>query len=258
MKKLKLIALVVLVAMLATSAFAVRAPKSAVKGSAHDFMNGMPTTLPYGSTTYNTDGSWHAAGYALCSFCHIAHKFGSAPTGPGYLLWNHSLSTKTSYGVYSSDALATSDIADLGTTASLTTSNLCLSCHDGTVAVNSFYEDIQNATYTGNIPTATKFVDAAAQVSDLTKQHPINFTYPQGTAASNVGLLVPASLSSVDGNGNVPLYNGKMQCDTCHDPHAGPAFTDPASGKPNHLFFRPFPATAAQTATGSFCVYCHT
>src|SRR5215831_11407341 len=74
------------------TAFAARAPKSAVFGSAHDF---------------KTTGAFSPGGasYSLCNFCHIAHKFGSAPTGPGYLLWNHTLSNVASYGVYTSDSM---------------------------------------------------------------------------------------------------------------------------------------------------------
>jgi hypothetical protein len=87
-------------------------------------------------------------------------------------------------------------------------------------------------------------------VRDLTKQHPVNFTYPDATTAASIGIQPAADLNSVDGNGNVPLFSGRMQCATCHDPHAGPS-----SGA--HLFFRAFPSTPAQTLTGSSCVYCH-
>ena len=51
------------------TAFAARAPKSAVFGSAHDFKTQLG-----------------GASYTLCNFCHVAHKFGSAPTDPDYLL----------------------------------------------------------------------------------------------------------------------------------------------------------------------------
>jgi hypothetical protein len=84
---------------------------------------------------------------------------------------------------------------------------------------------------------------------DLTKQHPVNFTYPDATTAAAIGIQPAADVNSIDGSGNVPLFQGKMQCATCHDPHAGPSVS--------HLFFRVFPSTPAQTTTGSFCVYCH-
>jgi hypothetical protein len=217
----------ILAAVLCTSfaANAARAPKSAVFGSPHDF-----------KTAYG------GASYSLCNYCHIAHKFGSAPTGPGYLLWNHTLSSVSSYGVYTSDSMRSTP-ADLG--GQMTVSNLCLSCHDGTVAINSWYES-PSFSYTG--PT-TAMMPEDHTARDLTKQHPINFTYPDATTAAAIGLQPAADQNSIDGNGNVPLFSGRMQCATCHDAHAGPTVS--------HLFFRAFPSTPAQTTTGSFCVYCH-
>ena len=47
--------------------------------------------------------------YALCNYCHVAHKFaadaqfgGLGANGAGVLLWNNTLSAATSYTVYSS------------------------------------------------------------------------------------------------------------------------------------------------------------
>jgi len=211
------------------TAFAARAPKSAVFGSAHDFKTQLG-----------------GASYTLCNFCHVAHKFGSAPTGPGYLLWNHTLSSVASYGVYTSDSMRSTP-TDVG--GQLVVSNLCLSCHDGTVAINSWYEG-QAAANFQPLPQNTLFMPGDTTVRDLTKQHPVNFVYPDATTAAAIGIQPAADLNSVDGNGNVPLFNGRMQCATCHDPHAGPS-----SGA--HLFFRAFPSTPAQTLTGSSCVYCH-
>ena len=234
MKRMKTIALVVvLVLCVALSAYASRAPKSAVFGSAHDFK----TTGEY---------SPGGASYTLCNFCHIAHKFGSAPTGPSYLLWNHTLSNVSSYGVYTSESMSSTP-TELG--GQLTVSNLCLSCHDGTVAVNSWYEVVAGKNFQP-LPTGTLFMAEDHTVRDLSKQHPVNFVYPDATTAANIGILPAANTSSIDGNGNGPLFGGRMQCATCHDAHAGPS-----SGA--HLFFRTFPSTPAQTTTGSFCVYCH-
>lgn len=218
-----------MVCMVFSAAYAARAPKSAVYGSAHDFKTQLG-----------------GASYTLCNFCHVAHKFGSAPTGPGYLLWNHTLSNVASYGVYTSDSMRSTP-TDLG--SQMVVSNLCLSCHDGTVAINSWYE-VQAGANFQPLPTGTTFMAADTTVRDLTKQHPVNFVYPDSTTAAAIGIQNAADAFSVDGNGNVPLFAGRMQCATCHDPHAGPS-----SGA--HLFFRTFPSTPAQTLTGTSCVYCH-
>jgi len=233
MKFLKYVFLVTLgMLVLASAGFAQRVPKSDIKSSKHDFMAGT-----------NITSTWTAASWEMCNFCHIAHKFGSAPTGPSYLLWNHTLSSVSSYGTYTSDSMVNNP-TDLG--GQMTVSNLCLSCHDGTVAIASWYETQIDNTYAPLSSADVMMSDTT--VRDLTKQHPINFAYPDSTTATNIGLRAAVDTKSVDGAGLVPLYNNKMQCATCHDPHAGKA----------DLFFRPFPATTEVTATGSFCVYCHT
>lgn len=200
-----------------------KAPKSAIVDSAHDLRT-----------------PFQSASYTLCSFCHVAHKTGAAPAGPGYLLWNHTLSSVTTYGVYQSDSMKATDLTDLG--GQTTVSNLCLSCHDGTVAVNSFYEGVGNASFTGDITEGNYFMPGAATIRDLSKTHPVNFTY-NATVANEAGMLVPASSGSVDAAGEIPLFNSKMQCATCHDPHNG------ASG----IFEQNFPTQSS----GSFCTYCH-
>lgn len=201
-----------------------KAGKSAIANSAHDLRS-----------TFNS------ASFTLCSFCHVAHKTGDAPVGPGPLLWNHTTSSVASYGVYQSDSFngLQTDIADVA--GQNVVSNLCLSCHDGTVAINSFYEAVLGANFQP-IPQGTTFMPQDTRIRDLSKTHPINFTY-NATLAQKAGMLVPNSTASVDAANEIPLFSGKMQCATCHDPHNG------NSG----IFLRSFPTQAS----GSFCTYCH-
>ncbi|HLK33756.1 MAG TPA: hypothetical protein VKT29_11740 [Terriglobales bacterium] len=221
MRTAKTLGLVMLVmALTATMSFA-KVGKSAIVGGRHD----LRTELSGSS-------------YALCNYCHIAHKFSNvtAPPTAGPLLWNHTLSSKTSYGVYTSSSFSgyNTDITDLGSVATPTVSNLCLSCHDGTVAIDSWYSAVRASQNTVMMP-------ADRTVTDLTQQHPINFSYTTALATA-AGLRAPASTTSVDGAGEIPLFQGKMQCATCHDPHN-------ASG----IMTQAFPT---QTS-GTFCTYCH-
>jgi hypothetical protein len=218
MRVVKVVILLVLAVLLASYGISAKAKKASIAGSSHDLRPMFGT-----------------ASYTLCNYCHIVHKTGPAPTSPGPWLWNHTLSSVASYGVYSSptfDPLGT-DIADLG--GASTQSNLCLSCHDGTVALESAYSPVAP----GPGPT---YVGGPFTIRDLSKTHPVNFTY-DGNLATAASLQVPNSSSSVDAAGEVPLWAGKMQCGTCHDPHNG-------AGGP---FLRSFP----HQASGSSCNYCH-
>jgi len=230
MRTVKLVVATLALLMLSTFAWA-KAPKSAIVNSAHDFRT-----------------SLSGASFTLCNFCHVAHKTAAVkyPSNIGPLLWNHTLSAVTSYGVYSSpgfNGLGT-DVSDVGAlnAGAYTITNLCLGCHDGTVGINSWYEPVTSSSFS-NIPSSPAiFVPNTATIKDLTNTHPINFTY-NAALATAAHILTPASTTSVDGTGEVPLYAGKMQCGTCHDPHNG------ASG----IFERNFPTQAS----GSFCTYCH-
>ena len=233
MKTTRTIGLVMLILVLATSmSFAARPSKQLIVNSLHDLR-----------------GTLGGASFTLCNFCHVAHKTVADvyPSYVGPLLWNHTLSKVTSYGVYTSGTFAAygTDIADLGTLngAGYSTSNLCLSCHDGTIAVDSWYAPVTGKSYLP-LPGNTFFMPTDTQIKDLTNTHPVNFTYYNAPWLSAAGVLAPANSSSVDGAGVIPLENGKMQCWTCHDAHNG------ASG----IFEQNFPAQAS----GSFCTYCHT
>lgn len=224
MKVVRFAVLLLLTLVLVVSTTLAKSPKSAIIGSAHDLRS-----------TFN------GASFTACSFCHVAHKTGDAPVGPGALLWNHTMSSVTSYGVYQSDSFngLQTDISDVA--GKDVVSSLCLSCHDGTVAINSWYEPVTGANFQP-LPMGTTFMPQDTRIRDLTKTHPVNFTY-SAALAQKAGMLVPNSTTSVDAAGEVPLFGGKMQCATCHDPHNG------TSG----IFVQSFPAQSS----GTFCTYCH-
>jgi len=234
-------------------------------------------------------GAIHASGTEseVCYFCHAPHQSlntsdATVTTGPNTQapLWNHYLSSVASYGVYSSTSFNNlgTDIADLGGAAagSAAVSNLCLSCHDGTVGVNVLYHGqfgqgspamscngtnvpanspclVPDAVLIGNPATVT----GTKSLADL---HPINFTYDATLAGKTVDLITPVANTTGIGGASrmgVPGSNGtflplfqtasggtfKMQCATCHDAH---------NGVPGD---RPF---LRDTTTGSkLCLDCH-
>ncbi len=153
----------------------------------------------------------------ICIFCHTPHQ---AIKNDNIPLWNHALSSTASYGVYTSptfDGYTTA--SELGGTnaATAAVSNLCLSCHDGTIAINAL-NNPSNAT--GGNPTMTGTA-AGGEIpagpsnigADLTDDHPVNFRYDAALYAVDGSLHDPAGLTGVR------LFNGYVQCASCHDPH---------------------------------------
>ena len=154
----------------------------------------------------------------VCIFCHTPHQKTIIATP----LWNKTLSAQATYGVYASGSL-NATLAEVGGGSSV--SNLCLSCHDGTVAVNSLDNKSGSANPlmgTGVELDATGKIGATRESmigTSLTNDHPINFTYDAALVTLDGGLATPNSASYVDAAHKVPLYGGKLQCATCHNPH---------------------------------------
>lgn len=151
----------------------------------------------------------------ICVFCHTPHQ-----ANPATPLWNHGASA-AGYTTYTSTTMQASPGSPSGISA------LCLSCHDGTVAVNNLVNPPNdlgaNPTMgSGNELNASFQIDtgnAAYVGTDLTNDHPISFTY-DGTLATNDGNLnTPTSTDFVDAGSTVPLFGGSLECASCHDPH---------------------------------------
>lgn len=180
----------------------------------------LSTSKPASATIYGDQTE-------ICIFCHTPHD---AIKNANIPLWNHKLSTTTLYGVYTSPTMTATDGADIGgasltgtdITANAAVSNLCLSCHDGTVAINSFnnpsnLEALPNMTGTtaGKLPVGNSNLG-----TDLTNDHPVNFTYDNTLAGLDGSLHLPGLTGTGAALANgVKLYNGKVQCASCHDPH---------------------------------------
>lgn len=143
----------------------------------------------------------------LCKFCHTPHLAQAVTGAP---LWNHQ-TTVASYTMYSSSTFqAASTQSQPGPT-----SKLCLSCHDGTVANDSFANGgvLQSGTH---MMTTTNRVGFGAS---LTGDHPIAFTYDSALVGLDNTLVTPVSASYVDAGKLIPLYSSKMECASCHATH---------------------------------------
>jgi predicted CXXCH cytochrome family protein len=189
--------------------------KLAIVNSKHDFRATSSATI---RSTSQQDA---------CIFCHTPHN-----SDPGPYLWNQKLST-TNFSTYTSSTLQ-SNVAPI---QSQDVSKLCLSCHDGTIALgdtvnNGLVPFVQGSSYTlplnspANLATARGFAD----------DHPFGFV---PTLSAEIKTPAPDGPVRLDGT-------GKVQCTSCHDPHRENA--DSTVGK--------FLVTSNESS--AICLACHT
>jgi predicted CXXCH cytochrome family protein len=137
----------------------------------------------------------------VCIFCHTPHN--ASPIQP---LWNRHMPV-TTYTVYSSNSLDALPGQPTGS------SKLCLSCHDGTVALGSVVSQNQPIMIAGGITTLPK--GSTNLGTDLSDDHPVSFRYDTLLASQDTNLADPGLLPQ-----NVPLDRAQeMQCTSCHDAH---------------------------------------
>jgi len=133
-----------------------------------------------------------------CLFCHTPHT-SYVDVEP---LWNHTLSGQT-YNTYTSSTYGSG-----AQTPSAGVSKVCLSCHDGTVALGQTVSQ-------GLIPTTGNMSPGAMLGTDMTNDHPFGMTpVDDGQLAVNLFQNPPASKDPA-----VKLPGGKVECTSCHDPH---------------------------------------
>jgi hypothetical protein len=199
-----------------------------IANSAHDF-----TGTGAGGSTWNIAGT----SQQICAVCHTPHKADTATTAAA--LWNHANTAQT-YTLYSSTTLKAT-VAQPGAT-----SKLCLSCHDGTVAVDSFGGN----TGTHTIASSSRRNLGGAALND---DHPIGFTYDTALVTANGSLhdtsfpvTIGTSPTKTGTISNLLLYGGKMECSSCHDVHNTFAVGPNGSGM-----------VKLATAGSVICLACH-
>jgi predicted CXXCH cytochrome family protein len=144
-----------------------------------------------------------AAEDRICIFCHTPHR---AVQQIPYL-WNRSDLT-ASYIPYQSSTLYASVGQPTGA------SKMCLSCHDGTIALGAMLSEPQEIPFLGGM----RFIPAGRTTylgTDLSDDHPISFVYNSSLALQKGELVDPSQLPPA-----VNLdQNQQLQCTACHNPH---------------------------------------
>ena len=180
----------------------------------------------------------------VCVYCHTPHQASTANKQAP--LWNHSFGAPTgNYGVYASGTMnaTPTDFGNEGP-GTASTSKLCMTCHDGIVAVSALYKAPKDGAATGAyaapLDGSGKITSGANLGTDLTDDHPVNFTYDAALVASDGGLVAYATVAA---DPDVKLFGTTLnvQCASCHNVH-------------NNQFV-PF---LRSTNTGSaLCLNCH-
>jgi len=137
----------------------------------------------------------------ICIFCHTPHN--ASPQVP---LWNKR-DPGLNYTPYSSSTADATPGQPTG--ASL----LCLSCHDGTIALGDLLSRDTPVAMAGGVTTMPE--GRTKLGTDLSDDHPVSFQYTEALASLDGKLVSPSTLS-----GPVKLdATGQVQCTSCHDPH---------------------------------------
>ena len=197
----------------------------------------------FGSTSSFGEGYYKATTEdEVCIYCHTPH--GGTLNTP---LWNRSIPVGTGFTHYTSTTLSGYMTGvGMATRAVNPESLLCMSCHDGSVSINSISN---NSNRTGAAPDMggaiqpmfgepgavigeASPVTAIPKVNDLSDDHPISFSYYSAAAhVDNTGKLNLADGGvkdprDVGGPGlGVRLFGAdavggqRVECSTCHDPH---------------------------------------
>jgi len=163
---------------------------AAIKNTHHDFSN----------------TAWGKG--EMCVVCHTPHHANTTVSQSP--LWNHQV-TANSFTLYNSPTL------NAVPTQPTSISRLCLSCHDGTIAVDAF--GVNAGTYFIR-PQTSRGVPIAIGTK-LNSHHPVAILYDSALATQDPKLYNPeTTLSGLGGTISHDLLNGGvLECSSCHDVH---------------------------------------
>ena len=208
------------------SAGPVRAQHGGVASTVHNLSASGPGTVRALSET------------EVCKFCHVPHNARAAEA-----LWSQTLSNAQ----YTTPTVrrGPGDVQQVPQPDG--SSRLCLSCHDGTVAVGDVAGEPRPIDMAGGA-----FLSGGRRGhlgTDLSGGHPVSFVVRDDVSLDDTGDrdMGLRPLATIRANPDVRLDDrGKMQCTTCHDPHDDTYFVE---GVTPRFWVRP-------TVT-EVCVSCH-
>jgi len=201
--------------LLAGGPFLAEAQQATISHTGHDLSNGSQT------------------GPDVCLYCHMPHM-----ANPSLGLWSHQVSG-AQYQLYDKTVSTTySQGAPAISTSVASPSRLCLSCHDGTVGLGAM--NFSSAP----LPTSKALSPADDLGTDLRSSHPMAFD--QWNPDNTLLQVLFSSNPRATANSKVQLWNGRIECTTCHEPHT------PNLDPQRSLMF-----LSVNNANGMLCLACH-
>jgi predicted CXXCH cytochrome family protein len=164
----------------------------------------------------------------FCMYCHEPHS----GIGGKVPLWNQKLTVQT-YSLYTSTTEKNRGAQPLLGSDS----NLCLSCHDGTVAPGT-------TVVFGQVTTQGAMYNYDIFGSNLQPSHPFSLALPM---KDNIDLIASLAAKGTTGDptGAVRLINGNVECTSCHNPHV----------QAKDLISQNF--LVRDSSNGKMCLACH-
>lgn len=194
---------------------------------------GGPHDLSGGSAVRNTNPSIDGQ---TCVFCHTPH--GGSNSIP---LWNRSSPTGAAYQLYTS---TTSDVTATASQIATSVSGACMSCHDGTIAMDVLAnvnglafgpavaftrQSTAKSTYSASGAGSNNVMTGGLPFlgTDLRNDHPVAIVYETARAATPsefVTQTLTGSKIAVGATNPVPLFgtstaNARVECASCHNAH---------------------------------------
>lgn len=203
------------------------------------------------SSTGGQAQSTSATNDQVCVYCHTPH--GGDVSVANVPLWNKNLPAGP-YTVYSTANSTTMDGEVIATVASV--SLACLSCHDGTQAMDAVLNQPGTGANPGNIDAGVTMTGVANLTQDLSNDHPIGVQYAGGGCGGVAGDCTAANFQDEEFNtaqqdtiGGTPVWwvdaiggtanardktdmilytrtdftdttpQPSVECASCHDPH---------------------------------------
>lgn len=187
-----------------------------------------------------------------CVFCHTPHQASTDGKLDYNPMWNHAVTSQT-YQPYVS---ATFSVTAVATDTLTGSSRLCMSCHDGSIAIDEHGGEGAQAGVMTLAGTPSKVVGSTTSAST---DHPIGINYVNIYAANPTKYKNPVTTTWINGTqkiaANLEAGGLILTCATCHDVHNKKNVTQLAGtldGKTPNWLLR------SRNSGSAICRSCHT